>query len=416
MEESPTLPRRIGLTLITLYGIGGIVGAGIYALIGELISASGGLAPVAFLIAAVTAAFTGLSYAELSSYFPKNAGEAYYAKQAFNSGPTSLGIGLGVVCSSSAAAASLVVAFAGYATVLLPLPDQVLAIGFILTLTLVALTGTVLSFRLIAIITLIEVGALLFLIVVGVFKLPLLSSATLDLVFTMEDRTGPAVAFALSSGALIAFFAFIGFEDIVNVAEEVKRPERNIPLAIILSLVIATGLYVLVTLIALWALPEELLATSKSPLADVMKQLLGWGELPLVIIAMIAITNGALIQIVLGSRLLAGLARMGLLPSPFAKTNPVNGTPITGVLLTASFILLLALSLPLGTLAKITSLVTLAVFTSVNLILLKLKKGATSLGLCPDGSAFRNPLVIPVLGFLSSFFLIAAEIFRLLFH
>ena len=107
---------------------------------------------------------------------------------------------------------------------------------------------------------------------------------------------------------------------------------------------------------------------------------------------------------------------MGLLPSPFAKTNPVNGTPITGVLLTASFILLLALSLPLGTLAKITSLVTLAVFTSVNLILLKLKKGATSLGLCPDGSAFRNPLVIPVLGFLSSFFLIAAEIFRLLFH
>jgi amino acid transporter len=209
------------------------------------------------------------------------------------------------------------------------------------------------------------------------------------------------------SGAFIAFYAFIGFEDMVNIAEEVREPERNLPRAIILALIGSTALYALIAIVATFAVPQELLAGSAAPLAESVESR---GIPPRIIaaISQLAVLNGALVQIIMASRVLYGLARDGLAPAAFARIHARTQTPIVGTLTVAGVLLLLCFLLPLLSLARITSFIALSIFTVVNLSRVRLKGTQT---LTPK---FSVPVSIPLIGAVRCVAMIAYESFNFL--
>ncbi|NNC54295.1 MAG: amino acid permease, partial [Pseudomonadales bacterium] len=208
-------------------------------------------------------------------------------------------------------------------------------------------------------------------------------------------------------GAFIAFFAFIGFEDMVNVAEEVKNPARNMPAAILLALVIATGMYASVSVVAVLALPVEQLSASTAPLTDVLAQLANYDPRYISAISMMAIINGALIQMVMASRLLYGMAKKGWLPGTLARVNAKTRTPVNATLIVIGIILTLALWLPIQTLAIATSYIVLVVFSMVNaaLFALRLREGRATEG-------WSVPIWVPLFGLVFSASLIIFELMQ----
>ncbi|MEH6358253.1 MAG: amino acid permease [Pseudomonadales bacterium] len=398
MARQPVLLKRIiGLPLITFYGIGTILGAGIYVLVGKVAVASGAYAPIAFLVAALVVAFTALTYAELSSRFPKSAGEAVYVLRAFSWKSLSLLVGFSVVLSGIVSAAVMARGFAGYLSLFVSLPDALSILLFVALLASIAAWGVAQSVLLSAVITLIELaGVVVLLWVTGDEWIPALDNWQ-DYVppFTSEVWLG------ITLGAFLAFYAYIGFEDMVNMAEEVKDPQRNLPRAIVLSLLVTSILYVLVAWAAVTSLPLEKLASSRAPFSSIVEQNGLFPVWAMTLISLIAISNGALVQIIMGARVLYGLANQGLLPTVFAKLNSRTRTPVIATLLIGVLVLVLAWLFPIETLAKITSSILLIVFALVNLALLVIKQrerngGKTDL-LQPH---VRYPVFIPVIGFM----------------
>ena len=363
-NQLTTLRRVLGLPMMVFYGVGVTIGAGIFALIGEITRIAGDHAPMAFLIAGVIAGATGISYAKLASVYPRAAGEAVFVKIGLGDGLAQL-VGFGVTVTAIISSAVIAIAFSGYLGALLPLPQPLMVLGLLLLLSTIAWFGVRESVAFAAIVTLLEVGAL---IVIAVAGAPLLADSTV-VVKVLSPPANSLTWAAVFSSSIIAFFAFVGFEDIVNMAEEVVEPNRVLPQAIIYTLVITMLLYVLIASIAV-ALPDrEALTSSSAPMAVLFESVTGSSGKPIAAMAAIAMVNGILIQVVMASRVLYGMAREGLAPKVFSVLDTRRRTPARAIFVVTSMIAVLALGLPLVSLAQVTSVVTLCVFTLVNLAL-----------------------------------------------
>jgi basic amino acid/polyamine antiporter, APA family len=402
-EHAMPLRRRLGLPLLVLYGTGITVGAGIYVLIGEVAGHAGIFAPWSFVMAAAVMALTVASYAELSTRFPVSAGEAAYVMAAFRSRGFATAMGLLTVAIGVISSAAVTLGSAGYIQQFIPLPQYLIAIALLALLGCVAAWGILESVLLASLFTVIEVGGLLIIIVAAIHAdLPFAAAIT---------HLPPPNATALSGvafGSLLAFFAFIGFEDLANVVEEARVPHRDIPRAMVLTLLISTILYVLIAAIAVSAVSPERLSSSAAPLSLVFREVAGVSPATISAIAIVATLNTILAQITMAARVIYGLAREGTLPGHLARVHPRTRTPLPATALVTISIVPLALLVPLTALAEITSLATLAVFAVVNLALLWLRyRGVASL--VPHVTI---PVWMPAVGFATCTAMIAHALLR----
>jgi amino acid transporter len=382
------LRRSITLIPLTLYGVGVTVGAGIYVLVGEAAGVAGSAAPLSFVLAALVVAPTAFSFGELSSRLPRSAGEAVYVGEAFGSVSLTRLIGLLVATAGIVSAAAVAIGAAGYLREFIDLPRALTAFGLIAVLGAIAAWGVVQSMAVAAAISLFEVGALIWIVILGA---PAISDPVLHL-RTIWPPSDALQWLGVGSATLLAFFAFVGFEDIVNMAEEVKAPERTVPRAITLTLLITAALYLSVVFIAIAIVSPAELARQDAPLAYVYAEATGRDPAPISAIAIGATLNTVLIQMLMASRVLYGLAREKALPAWLGKVSPVTRTPLPATFIVVAIVIGLAVLLPIGGLARATSAIILIVFTTVNLALfrIKLRKGPQP--------AFAVPLWVPVAG------------------
>ena len=375
-DPSPTgtpLRRALGLWVLLFYGLGMIIGAGIYVLVGEVAGEAGWGAPLAFLLSALLATVTGLAYAELVGRLPEAAGEVAYAQRAFNRRWLATAVGLAIVVVAVAAAASIASGTAGYFQAVVPdakgLPDFTSGAVLVVLFTAVACTGVREGAWLAAFLTLVEIGGLVFVIVVGADALGDLPQHA-GKILSLE----PLGLTGVMAGAFVAFFAYLGFENLANMAEETRNPGRTIAIAIVLSIIISALLYGLVSLVAVLAVGPERLAQSAAPLCLVVER----AGIPcgngFALMALTALSNGILVEIMLVARLLYGMARRGLLPRWLAQVNGRTQVPVRGTILAGGAVLVLILGVPFEWLVKATSGVLLAVFAVVNLSLWRLQR------------------------------------------
>jgi amino acid transporter len=253
-----------------------------------------------------------------------------------------------------------------------------------------------------AVLTLVEVGGLLWIIVVASPNVVNLNELTIAETIPIS---GPAWQGVLG-GAFLAFFAFIGFEDMVNIAEEVRHPQRTIPRGIVIAFIVSAVLYVLVAVVSMATITPAALAASEAPLADVYTLATGQPAVLISLIGLVAVINGALIQIIMASRIFYGMSCNGWLPEFFGKVSPRTHTPARATLVAGSLTVMLALALPLVSLAKITSAMVLCVFVMINLSLLRIRRLETA----PAGVR-SLPLAVPLVGALASAFILAVSVF-----
>lgn len=394
-DNKPQLRRSLTLPLLILYGLGVTIGAGIYVLVGATASKAGIYAPISFLIAAIVVAFTGFSYAELGTRYPVSAGEAAYVKKGFNSKTLQLITGFLVITSGVVSSATVAIGAAAYLEKLLPVPSAYLILLVIVVIGIVAAWGILESVFLAAIFTVLEICGLSLVIWIGVNSTPDIVSKLPSLLPPLEF----SVWSGIFSAGLLAFFAFVGFEDIANVAEEVKNPRRTLPLGIIATLVIATIIYFVVVSVVVLAVPMDTLAKSNAPLALIFESTDQKTRGFFNIIAIIATINGALIQVIMASRVLFGLSSQKSLPSFLSYVNPITRTPLTATFVIIALAIILALFFPITELAEITSQVVLVVFALVNMALILIKKQEKPT-LSP--AYFQVSNWVPFLGFASS--------------
>lgn len=396
------LRRSIGLPLLLFYGLGNIIGAGIYVLIGKVSAEAAMYAPVAFLVASIVAGFSAFSYSEMSARYPLSAGEAVYIQEGFQRKNLSRLTGLLIAMAGMVSAATISRGFYGYFHSFIQAPEILVISAVILLLGLLTVWGISQSVAAAAFLTVIEVSGLLLIIWAG---RDVISSAPAHLAVLL-----PPFQFSVWSGILLggflAFFAFIGFEDMVNIAEEVKNPQRTLPAAILLALFIATLIYTLISLIAVLALDSATLAESKAPLAELLSATSDIDPRIISSIGMFAIVNGVLIQMIMASRIFYGMAKRGWIWSALAKVSKKTHTPVIATWLVIVIILNLALWLPLETLAKGTSYLILIVFAMVNASLISIKRSKP-----PAEGVLNVPMWVPVAGFFSS---VSLALFQLL--
>lgn len=393
-RQATTLRRDLGLFHATIAGIGIIVGAGIYVLIGAAAGYSGNMLWASFLIAGFVALLTGLSYAELSSIYDEDSGEYSYVEHAFGRMPAFL-VGYLVMFAGIFGAATVSLGFAGYFNSMLGLNNMVLtAIAAIILLTLLCLKGIKTSMNLNSILTVASVAGLLLIITMAVPRF-----GSVDY-FSYKSLSG---IFKASS---LIFFAYIGFDSIVQLSEETKNPKKNIPLALLLAIGISTVIYGLTAFSSISILSSSALAASESPLADVAIAVMGSkAGILLSIIAIFATTNTILLEITAVSRMIYGMSRKYRRLSLFSSINPVTQTPHLAVLLTASFILLFVLIGNINIIAEATNFAVYAIFASINLALIRLryKKHKKEM--------FREPFnigkfpLLALLGFITTIFM-----------
>ncbi len=366
MTAQVTLLRTLSLAEISLYGIGTIVGAGIYVLLGSVVAKSGLMTPWAFMLAAVVVSFSAYSYAQMSHRFPRSAGEAIYILEGFHSRHLATLAGYAISLGGIVSAATLARGFTGYFSVLFNGPGWVMIAVLVCLLTTIASWGVKQSVALAILTTLLEIGGLLLALIVSGDEIVEsgINWAALTPQFDISSLSFTA------SGAFLAFYAFIGFEDMVNMAEEVKNPERNLPLGIAIAVVTTTLLYTAIAIVALQTLPMTALAGAAAPLALMIEHNSTVPVGFMALISIIAILNGALIQILMVSRVLYGMARQQLAPLFLGTVNRNTRTPLPATLFTGTMVLVFALWLPVATLAAITSTLILTVFILVNLSLL----------------------------------------------
>jgi len=403
IELPPALRRRLGLPLLVLYGTGITIGAGIYVLIGAVAGHAGVYAPWSFVLAALVMALTVASYAELSTRFPVSAGEAAYVRAAFQSRLISTTTGLLTIAIGVVSSSAVTLGSAGYIKQFLDFPEGLIVVAVVVTLGAVAAWGIFESVLLASVFTLIEVGGLLAIIVAAVHAdLPVVSVLAQSL--PLDSGTLSGIAYA----SLLAFFAFIGFEDLANVVEEAKVPHRDIPRAMVLTLLISTILYVAVAAIAVSAVPVERLSSSPAPLSLVFRTLADVSPATISIIAIVATLNTILAQMTMAARVIYGMARQGDLPGIAGRVHPRTATPLLATGLIAASVIVLALAVPFERLAEGTSLATLVVFALVNLALLRLRHRRVR----SPGPHVRIPIWVPAAGLATCLVMIASAVLR----
>jgi basic amino acid/polyamine antiporter, APA family len=400
VTEAESLKRVFGLPTLIIYGVGDILGAGIYAVIGKIAGLSGTLVWASFLTAMVVAAFTALSYAELGSRFPQSGGVACFVHRAFRIDSLSVLVGWLMFCTCLVSMATLSKSFAGYLNAFAPaIPTWLIILGLFAILTFINFRGMKESSALNIFCTFVEVTGLIIVIVVAFFFLN--GGATSDP--TPAVPTQQAIGWvAVIQGAALAFYAFIGFEDIVNVAEEVKNPEQNVPKAIVTALAIAGVVYVIVSWLATQILTPAALAGSEAPLLDVVRRAQpSFPQIIFTIIALFAVLNTTLLNFVTASRLLFGMSREGLLPAWLGKLHRRRATPYRTFLVILPIAIFLALSGTLEFLAGTTATLILAMFCLVNISLLLIKRRD------PETNGFKIPYIIPAIALLFDIILVA---------
>jgi len=399
------LQRKLTVPLVTFYGIGTILGAGIYVLIGKVAAYAGMYTPVAFLLALMLAAFSALSYAEFSARFPLSAGEAVYIYKGLNCRSLSVFIGICICLASATSVATLLHGVVGYLSVLIEISELFVIVGLALLMGLIVSWGISESVILTTIMTLIGMAGLLLIIWVARDNLNQLPSRLHEMVPTFKLSIWEGILL----GSFIAFYAFLGFEDMVNVAEEVRNPQRNLPLAIILALVITTLFYIAISVVCVLSLPTTQLAQTDAPLAMLYSNITGRSPITITLISLVSILNGALIQIIKASRILYGMSRQGWLPSLFGRVNAWTHTPLYATFFATGSVLLFALSFPLLDLVKLSSFITLFVFALINFSLWRLKVREPVV----EG-IFTIPCWIPIVGFFTSSSFVLYQLFYVL--
>ncbi|WP_372988611.1 APC family permease [Sulfitobacter sp.] len=400
----PTLRRAISLPLLVFYGLGVTIGAGIYVLVGATVAQAGVYAPVSFLVAAFVMLFSASSFGELSGRFPQSAGEAAYVEAAFRIPSLTVLTGALLLAAGTISAAAIAVGCAGYVALLVPLPLWMIIALTVLFSGFIAAWGIVESVRFSAVLTVIEVLGLVVVVIAGIWYQPDIIIA-LPTVFPQPSDT-PALT-SIGVASLLAFFAFIGFDGMVNVVEETENPARNMPMGIFITLVITTLLYFSVAAVAVLLLPLDDLGQSAAPISLLYKSLTGMSPTAITLIAIAATLNGVVIQAILSARIIYGMANVGRLPKGLAQLDARTRTPLLATGLVTVGTLAFALLFPINILAERTSQVVLVVFILINLALLRIKwRGDPA----PDGILIV-PAIIPVIGLVTCVAMLVGPIF-----
>ena len=358
----PGLHRTVGLFGASVSGIAIVLGAGIYVLVGEAAGLSGNAVWASFVVAALLAAGTGLSYAELTSMYPEAGAAAAYAKEAFGS-RVAFVTGWMDVLVNAIGAPAVALGFGSYLAAMTGLSPVWLAVGVLLVCSAIVLVGVNQTVGVAGLFALIEVSGLLFVIVVGV---PYLGSV--DLLSLQGGATG------LLGGAALVFFAYEGFEEIATLSEEVKDPTRTIPKALLLSVVVTTAIYALVCAVVVSVLPWQDLATSDAPLADVVRAMVGPKFASAIsFVALFATFNTVLLLLATGPRAMYGMSRRGLLPAALGTVWAARGTPWVAILGVTAVSVLFAVSGDIGFVAQVTNFAVFTLFVVVNGSLMRLR-------------------------------------------
>jgi len=412
--ESPALRRIVSLPWLVLYGLGSTVGAGIYVLTGVVAGRAGRLAPLAFMLAAAVAMLTASSFAELSARFPWAGGALVYVREGLRSRSLSVTVGLLAATAGVISAATVSLGFVGYFAQLVALPSGVVLAAVVLGVGGLAAWGVRESVVAAGLVTLLEVTGLLAVLAFGVAHLVFgdphalgpMAGATLS--EPLSQELGMGTVLAVLSSTVLCFFAFLGFEDMVNVAEEVRDVRRAMPRAIYWTLGLATVLYVSIALVSTRVVAPLELGQHEAPLSLVFERS-GGSPAILSLIALLAMLNGALVQMIMASRILFSLARDGPLPGFLGRVHPDRRTPLAATALVTSMVGLLAAALPLESLAAATASVALGVFALVHVSLFViLRREASSPAQAGGGRSL--PIAIPALGALTSLGLLAVEL------
>lgn len=395
-QLGPTrLIRSLTLTHAVLYGLGVTIGAGIYVLVGAAAARSGMHAPLAFLAAAVVMGMTAGTFAELGTRMPVAASEAAYVQAAFHRKWLSGATGLLVVAAATISGATITVGSAGYISVFLPLPASWIIAGVVLAMGAIACLSAVQSISFAGLMTVVEIGGLVLIVGAGLVEGDALVSRLPELWAPISDK---AAWTGIAQTSLLAVFAFIGFEHLVNISEEMKNPSRTLPWALLITLGVTALLYMVVVWVAVVAVTPVELAHSPAPLALVFQRLTGLPLWVLSVVAIVATINGIIVHMLMIGRVLYGLAHQGNLPALLARVNARSGAPVVATLFGVGAILILALGVPLTGLAEWTSRLTLGIFVLVNLALLRIKAREST----PPAGAFVVPIWVPVAGLFTS--------------
>jgi APA family basic amino acid/polyamine antiporter len=389
-KRRTSLKRVLGLLEVTAGGVGIIIGAGIYVLLGAATAHAGPVVWISFLLAAVLSALTGLSYAELSSMFPSAAGEYEYTRHAFPEWIAFI-VGWTMIMGLVVAAATVSIGFGRYVGHFLAIDARLAALALLATVSIVAMIGVKQSARLTLGLSAIQVGGLVLVVAIG-----------LPHVGEVDLLTSRGLGGVLSAAALV-FFAFIGFDEVITLAEETRDPTRTVPRALLLALGLSTVLYIAVAVAAVSVLGATALASSPRPLADVMAHVLGeHGATVVAAIAILTTTNTTLLALTAASRVTYGMAKAGAMPRSLAFVQPDRGTPMRAIIGVALSAAIFAAVGEFTVIAAVTDFAVYVVFLAVNatVIILRRRRPAISRPFAVRGAITGVPLV-PVLGLAS---------------
>ena len=400
--ESTKLARKITGPLLFLFILGDVLGAGIYALMGELSAEVGGVLWAPLAVALALALPTAGSYAELVTKYPRAGGASVFAERAFGKPLISFLVGFSMLAAGVTSAAGLALAFSGdYLATFVDVPVPLAAVAFLALVACLNARGISESLKSNVVMTVIELSGLV--LVVGVVAL-MVGRGDGDLARVGELPDGTTPALAILGGAILAYYSFVGFETSANVVEEIRDPSRVYPRALFGALLTAGLVYVLVGLASAIALPSAELSQSSGPLLDVVAASgVAVPDWLFSLIALIAVANGALLTMIMSSRLTFGMSEQGLLPSVFARVLPNRRTPWVAIVATTVVAMMLTLIGDLSTLAETVVLLLLFVFLSANVSVLVLRRDHV------DHDHFRVWTFVPVLGIGSCLLLLTQQ-------
>jgi APA family basic amino acid/polyamine antiporter len=396
------LKRAITLPRMLLFILGDVLGAGVYVLIGQIAAEVGGAVWAPFLLALAFAMLTAFSYAELVTKYPRAGGAAVFVHRAFHNSLLSFIVGFAMMSAAVTAAASLAVAFAGdYLSQFVAVNPTVAALVFIVLVAMLNLRGIEESMRVNVVLTVIELSGLLLVIVLGFATVAAGNGIPEQ---AMQFRTDTALPLAVLGGAVLAYYAFLGFETSANVAEEAIDPRRTYPTALLTALGIAGVVYLLLGLSLSMVVPVEELGGSTAPLLGVIQAApIAFPEWLFSLIALLAVSNGALLFSIAASRLLYGMAREDLLPPVFASLLAGRRTPPVAIAVVTAVAAALIATGDLATLAETTVLLLVLVYIGVNAAVLALRRQPV------DVPHFRAPTIMPVLALISCFIILTQQ-------
>jgi amino acid transporter len=427
-ESQPELKRVMGPKLLLLFIVGDILGTGVYALMGDVANEVGGAAWLPFLVAFAVATVTAFSYLELVTKYPQAAGAALYTHKAFGIHFITFLVAFAVMCSGITSASTASRAFAANIAAGFGAEDigagtiTLIALGFMLLVAAVNFRGIGESVKANVVLTMIELTGLLIVILIGFYAF---TGPDVDMsrVVAFDTPGDKNVFLAVTTATSLAFFAMVGFEDSVNMAEETKEPSRIFPKIMLTGLGITGLIYVLVSICAVALVPVGELAESETPLLEVVRA--GAPGLPMdqifPFITVFAVSNSALINMLMASRLLYGMSKQAILPPAMARVHPVRRSPWVAIIVTTA----IAFGLITGvgfvsedattTLGDTTALLLLAVFAVVNVAVLVLRRedasqdggsGYDPTGVKPNAEHFRAPTLLPYIGVISCVYLV----------